>query len=404
MAPTKGASPKGVSRTISLGERRARIGLRHHLAAKAHGITPAELADDLVALHATDPASVYLSAAARAEPMHPNDLSDALYKDRTLIRMLGMRRTMFVVPTTSASVVQHSSSDAVAARLRRALVKDLAAATPDPAVWLTELDESVLRLLRELAEATGAELSRAEPRLRTQITYAEGKAYGGPANITTRVLNLLSAEGKIVRGRPGGGWIGSQYKWSPIETWLPDGPPKLSADAARAELVRRWLACFGPGTMADIAWWTGWNLRDTRRAVASNDTVEVDLDGEIGLLLGNDTEPVHAPEPWVALLPALDPTPMGWSGRDWYISPEYRRALFDGTGNIGPTVWCDGRIVGGWAQRPDGQVAWRLLEDIGSAPTSAVASEAARLAEWLAGVRVIPKFRTPLEKELAATT
>jgi len=407
-SPSSSSSSSMTSRTVSIAERRARLGIRHHLSAKARSITAAALVDDLVALHATDPASVYLSVAARMEALHPNDVADALYTERTVIRMLGMRRTMFVVPTGSASVVQHSSSDAVAARLRRALIKDLATVTDqpkitsDPATWLTQLDDAVLRLLRESGEATALELSRAEPRLRTQLTYAEGKSYGGPANITSRVLNLLSAEGRIVRGRPGGGWFGSQYKWSPIEKWLPDGVPTLSADGARAELVRQWLARFGPGTMADIAWWTGWNLGDTRRAVAANDTIHVDLDGEVGVLLSSDIEPVAAPPPWVALLPALDPTPMGWSGRDWYISPDYRAALFDKTGNIGPTIWSDGRVVGGWGQRPDGTVVWRLLENIGTAATSAVEAESARLTEWLDGVRVIPRFRTPLEKELSA--
>jgi len=93
---------------------------------------------------------------------------------------------------------------------------------------------------------------------------------------------------------------------------------------------------------------------------------------------------------------------MGWYGRDWYISAERRQALFDRTGNIGPTVWCDGRVVGGWAQRPDGEVVFRLLEDIGLQQSDAVEQEAARLTGWLEGVTVIPKFRTPLERELAA--
>ena len=148
-------------------------------------------------------------------------------------------------------------------------------------------------------------------------------------------------------------------------------------------------------------WWTGWNLGDTRRALASIETVAVDLDGTEGFVLAADTDPVPVPAPWIALLPALDPTPMGWSGRDWYLDPEYRPAVFDRTGNIGPTVWCDGRVVGGWGQRADGEVVWRLFTDIGTELTDAVGAEAARLTGWLAGVRVTPKFRTPLERELA---
>jgi hypothetical protein len=387
---------------ITIEQRRARLGVRHHLAQPASGVAPAELVDDLLVLHATDPASVYLSIAARSVDVGAEQLSGALYDDRTLIRMLGMRRTMFVVPTPLAPIVQHSSSDSVAARLRRALVKDLAAVMDDPGAWLAELEDAVVDLLRELGGATALALSKAEPRLRTKLVYAEGKAYGGPAAINSRVLNLIAAQGRIVRGRPTGGWAGSLYQWAPIEKWVPDGLPVVDAEQARAALVRRWLERFGPGTLADIVWWTGWNIGDARRALARVDTATVDLDGDVGLLLAADTEPVPEPSPWIALLPALDPTPMGWSGRDWYVEPEHRKLLFDRTGNIGPSVWCDGRIVGGWGQRADGVVVWRLFTDIGSAQVAKVAAEAARLTTWIDGVTVIPKFRTPLEKELAA--
>jgi hypothetical protein len=389
-------------RRITIQQRRARLGVRHRLAQPASGVAPSELVDDLLVLHATDPASVYLSIAARSVDVGPEQLSRALYDDRTLIRMLGMRRTMFVVPIPSAPIVQHSSTDAVAARLRRALVKDLAAVVDDPGTWLAELEDAVVDLLGELGGATALALSKAEPRLRTKLVYAEGKAYGGPAAINSRVLNLIAAQGRIVRGRPTGGWAGSQYQWAPVEKWVPDGLPVIDAEQAREALVRRWLERFGPGTLADIVWWTGWNIGETRRALARIDTATVDLDGDVGLLLAADTEPVPEPSPWIALLPALDPTPMGWSGRDWYIEPEHRKLIFDRTGNIGPSVWCDGRIVGGWGQRADGVVVWRLFTDIGTAQAAKVAAEASRLTTWIDGVTVIPKFRTPLERELSA--
>ncbi len=56
---------------------------------------------------------------------------------------------------------------------------------------------------------------------------------------------------------------------------------------------------------------------------------------------------------------------MGWQARDWFLG-EHRAALFDRTGNIGPTVWWEGRVVGGWAQRASGEIVLRLLEDIGA--------------------------------------
>ena len=93
---------------------------------------------------------------------------------------------------------------------------------------------------------------------------------------------------------------------------------------------------------------------------------------------------------------------MGWSARDWYLDPDHRAALFDRTGNIGPTVWADGRVVGGWAQRADGHVVWRVLQDVGAVTAAAITAEAARLQAWIGDARVIPKFRTPLERELVS--
>jgi hypothetical protein len=129
----------------------------------------------------------------------------------------------------------------------------------------------------------------------------------------------------------------------------------------------------------------------------------VDLDGATGYLMPDDLDPVEAPKPWVALLPGLDPTPMGWSQREWYLGP-HGKALFDTTGNICPTVWCDGRIVGGWVQRPDGSIAYELLEDVGKQAVRSVERAAARLSAWLGDARVSARGRrrAPLEQALLA--
>lgn len=391
-----------MAQRITGDQRRARLGVRHGLAVRAVGRSARELAGDVLALHATDPATVYLSVAARSADLTPDDVTAALYDERSLVRMLGMRRTMFVVPSALVPVVQRAASDAVAARLRTALVKDLAAVVDAPTGWLADVERTVHELLRTTGGAAATALSTAEPRLRTKLTYAEGKAYGGPATITTRVLNLMAADGLIARGRTKGAWTGAQYRWAPIEDWFPDGIPALDPAAARASLVRAWLARFGPATLADVAWWTGWNGRDTKAALAAAGAVPVTLDDGPGVALPADLDPVAAPDPWVALLPALDPTPMGWVDRDWYFPPEFKPHLFDRTGNIGPTVWCNGRVVGGWAQRPSGELATRLLTDIGAAATAAVDAEAVRLRQWIGPARVIPKFRVPLDRELAA--
>jgi hypothetical protein len=90
---------------------------------------------------------------------------------------------------------------------------------------------------------------------------------------------------------------------------------------------------------------------------------------------------------------------MGWKDRAWFLGG-HGPALFDRTGNIGPTVWWEGRIVGGWAQRKDGEIVYRLLEDVGADALNVIAARSEELGRWLGGVRVTPRFRTPLEREL----
>ncbi|MFD0687082.1 winged helix DNA-binding domain-containing protein [Actinomadura fibrosa] len=390
-------------RSMNIAERRARLGVRHRLAVAERTGDPAAVARSLVVLHATDPATVYLSVAARSTGAGPAAVERALYDDRTLLRMLAMRRTMFVAPVELVPILQASTSIALAGKQRRTYTRfiEQAGVTDDAEALFKAAEEGAHRALLARGEATGAQLSADEPLLRTQVDTAPGKSYSRPTNITTWVLVTLGCEGRIVRGRPNGSWISSQYRWAPIETWLPGGIPDVPPAEARTRLVELWLRAFGPAPVSDLKWWTGWTAADVKKALAGLDTAEVDLGGATGLVLAGDLEPVAPPEPWAALLPALDATPMGWQERSWFLG-DHGPALFDRNGNIGPTVWWDGRIVGGWAQRPDGEIVFRLLEDAGTDARAAIEREAERTAAWYGDVRAVPRFRTPLERELTS--
>ena len=391
---------------IGVEERQARLARRHRLGAGCEAADPVEAAASMIALHATDPATVHLSVAARVPGSDVAGTERALYDDRSLIRMLGMRRTVFVVPTPFAPVVQAACTDDIAVKQRKLLVKHLnEAGVADDAEacgrWLAAVEESTATALALRGSATAQELSADEPRLRTRLSMAVGKTYAAQPYVTSRVLFQLSAEGRIVRGRPLGTWLSGQHQWSPSADWLPGGlGDRPVAEEARVMLARAWLSSFGPGTAADLQWWAGWTGGQTKKALAAVEAVAVDLDGQVGYVLPGDEAPEVPVEPWVAFLPGLDPTPMGWKDRDWFLGP-HKSKVFDNTGNIGPTIWADGRIIGGWGQPESGEVRYELLEDVGSDTTALVESEAARWTTWLAGVRVTPRFRSPLEKQLS---
>jgi hypothetical protein len=392
-------------RTFDVTERRARLARRHHLAPTDRAADVHAACDGVVCLHATDPASVYLSAWARVDGLTVGDVDKALYVDRTLVKHLGMRRTLFVLPRELFGVVSAAASDRVAAQERRRVAKDVekAGLVPDGPAWLDQAMQAALEQLARLGEATSTELRDTVELLQGSTVYAPHKPWGGEAPIAPRVLTCLSAAGHIVRASNRGAWTTSRPRWATTGHWLGEEPARLPEREARAELVRRWLHRFGPATVADLKWWLGSTVASVRTALADVGAVEVDLHGAPGVALADDLEPVSAPEPYAALLPALDPTTMGWFERDWYLGP-HRAAIFDRNGNGGTTAWWDGRVVGGWNQSAGGEVYLQLLEDVGADGRAALEIEAERLTPWLDGVRIAPRFPSPLARSAPADT
>ena len=389
---------------IDTAERRRRLPARHHLAPLSRADTVVQVADDLVGIHGTDPGSVYLGAFARTRELTVAAMEQALYVDRSVLKILGMRRTMFVVPRELAAVIGSAVTETIAKRERNRLVAWIAESgvvEGDVASWLGAVESETVAALERLAGATASELTREVPGLRVQIPFGAGRKWAGTVGVSTRLLFLLAAEGRVVRGRPRGSWISSLYNWAPMDTWLGGPLARCERTAAQAELVGRWLRTFGPGTLKDVSWWTGWPLGETRRALAAAGAIEVAVDDSVGYVLSGDEAPTADPEPWVALLPALDSTTMGWNERGWFLGEHVRR-LFDTNGNAGPTVWVDGRVVGGWAQLRSGEVVIALLEDVGSEKRLEIEAEAERIRTWLGSTRIVPRFRTPVEQELVA--
>ncbi|MFF1921753.1 winged helix DNA-binding domain-containing protein [Streptomyces sp. NPDC058221] len=384
---------------ISDEQRRIRLANRHLLAPGTRADTPVAVADALIALHATDASTVFLSVCARLRAPDIATVEKSLYDDVSLVRMLSMRNTLFTVSEALAPQIEASNARAVAAKERRTFLKHLAEDGKGlDERWLADAEDATLAALTARGTAAGSELSAAVPALRTKITVFPGKKYEAVQGVASRVIRILAAEGRIRRDRPRGSWTSSQFRWTAAE---PRTVPPTAG--AQAELALRWLGSYGPASEADLKWWTGWGLGQVRTALKAVGAEEVGLDdGSTAWVAPGDMASDPAPEPWAALLPALDPSAMGWADRGFHLPTEHRAALFDRSGNIGPTVWWNGRIVGGWAQRADGEPVWRLLTDAGRDATAAIEAEASRLAGWVGDARITPRFRTPLERELTS--
>ncbi|GCE77242.1 winged helix DNA-binding domain-containing protein [Cellulomonas biazotea] len=379
-------------------ERRARLAVRHAVA-PAHRVPDVEsAARAVVCLHATDPAGLYLSAWARTDGFQVEDLDRALYTDRSLVKHLAMRRTLFAVPRDVLPVVQAACSSRVAATERRRLEKEVVAAglTDDGPAWFDQAVAATVAELHGSEPLTSTQLRQRLSVIDAHIAYGGDKPWAGKFSVASRVLTCLQAAGTVVRAANLGRWTASRPTWALARDWLGDDIAPVDERTARADLVRHWLARFGPGTTADVRWWLGSTLRDVRQALADVGAVEVTLDGGLtGWVLADDVDPVGPVDPWVALLPWLDPATMGWTDRDWYVGP-HRAQVYDAVGNGAAAIWVDGRIVGAWTVATTGEVVLYPLEDVGRDATAAVETEADRLTTWLAGTPVLPRFPAPL--------
>ena len=376
---------------------------RRHRIARRHGIAPAHRVDDAVAatramtvLHATEPPTVYLSVAQRVEGIKVSDIDAALFDDRSLVRQLAMRRTLFVFPRDLLPAAWGSASARVAGQERRKIAKDAAAAGlatahgGDGDAWLDTACAAVLAVLEgEERGLTTTEVRARVPEVAGTVSIAPGTKWGADVPIAPRVLTLLGVTGAIVRGGNDGHWRISRHLWTPMHRWLGSAAEPLPEDEGYAELVRRWLFTFGPGTTRDLQWWLGSTVGAVKKALATLGAVEVSLDGGgTGWLLPDDLDETPAVEPWAALLPVLDATTMGWKERDFYLAPDHTPYLFDSNGNGGSPAWWDGRVVGCWVQDDDGVVQVVLRDDVGADGRAALDAEAERLTTWLDGIRI----------------
>lgn len=382
-------------------QRRARLAKRHRLVTPA--TSPDEAAEALVALHSSDPATVHLSCWARIPIFHTGLLEKSLYDERTLLRIYGMRRTLWVVSRAVFPLVNSSSTSKIAEASRRRFVRMIEdhGVADDGARWLDEVTPLVLGALADHGEVLGREITTLVPELdREMVFYNKAGKLMGRTRMVTNTMVQLALEARVTRSRPTGTWVSSQYHWTGMEAWLGGEVSAVDLREASKGLLRRWLHSFGPATETDIRWWTGWTAKQARQALADIEAVEVELESGTGFLNPADLDEVEQPPPWIALLPSLDPTPMGWKERDWYLGEHYP-TLFDRNGNAGPTVWVDGRVVGGWAQRKTGEIVYEIFDDVGAEAHAAIEARASELQDWMGEVTVTPRFRSPHDKKLA---
>lgn len=335
-----GRSPYGGGVTDRITTR----GLGRALLARQHLLdrTPTDavaVVAHLVALQSQTPTSAYLALHARIEGFAHADLAEPML-DRRVGRLALLRDTVHLATADDALALW----PVLAPTLRRHLTANVSAA---PTLRQVDLDE-LRRVARAVLDADGpltagdlgARLARTWPGL-------------DPRALAMGARGLLP----LVQVTPRGVWGRSMpTTWTPADAWFgaPVAEPADPEDA-RADLLRRYLAAYGPATVADAQRWAG--LTGLASAVDRAGLVEVEhTDGPRGrprVLLDVPDAPrpdPDAPAP-VRLLPDFDDVLLGHDDRSRIVPPDVRPALASRNGMPPGTVLVDGTVAGTWALR-----------------------------------------------------
>lgn len=334
----------------------------------------------------TPPGSAALALHARVAGLPADALEAALRDDHSLVEILGMRISPWIVPARDVGVFTLGALPATEESLL-AVLHSLAPSLKATGITATE----ALRLASQAAHeeldgrmlARGA-LSAAMTRRLPEALCPWCRACG-VRHVGESLFRLTGVSGVFVVGvRPDKGSV-----YARTDQWLGAGAapgPEGDDGAARATLLRRYLRCFGPSTLEHVAAWTGVTPADARRAWddASDHLVAVELEGRHAWLHADDVSRLDglAPASGVRLLPPYDAY---LDQRDRAtLLPEkgLHRRVWAALGNPG-VVLAEGQIAGTWRPRKTGKrlsITVEAFAPLSQAIRDEVEAEAALLA------------------------
>jgi len=161
-------------------------------------------------------------------------------------------------------------------------------------------------------------------------------------------------------------------------------PASVETTLARAELVRRYLAAFGPASRADLADWSGMRVSDLADALDSLEPLRRYQDERGRELLDLPRAPLPdagTPAP-VRFLPKWDNVLLGFADRTRVLPEEYRKTVIAKNGDVAQTFLVDGVVAGTWRQEK-GKVKLAPFAPLPRPVRRDAEDEAARLSEFL---------------------
>jgi hypothetical protein len=349
-----------------------RLYAQHLLSGRAETpLEPAQLLQEIFALQAQDYPAALLSLWARHNSLRSAAIRNALYQERTIVRVWTLRGTLHLVTREDAAWLLPLLGPRFIQSDRRRF---------------TQLGWDEERYTRALHLLVGALQDRG-PLLRAQITDllrsndlpSQGQA---PVHFLYRAaLEGVICEGPEINGKPA---------FTLFEDWI-GNPHRMDRQDALKELVLRYLDGHGPASAEDFTNWSGLKTSDIREVWRSvgEQAAEVDVDGKPALVpqkLLSSLDKLQGKSPGVRLLPRFDTLMLSYADRKWIVDAAYDKSIRPGGGMISATVLVDGKIQGTWStQRRKGilEVLIQFFQDQPSRVKEELKAQVSSLGRFL---------------------
>ena len=336
-----------------------------------------QIAQDICGLHATHPMTPYLSLFIRTRKFKREDLDEVLYEKRVLGKVRYARKTVYVIQKERISEVFSATKGMLEQRLGPYLEH----------LGMTRKDfENASRSILEVLEGKGMTVKEIKKELQVDL------------NISA-IVNLMCDQGLLIRGNPATGWKSSIHTYYPFHEYFPDIDLNEVDEAdAKKSMVKHYVASFGPVTVTDASWWTGFTKTEIKHILKDlkDDMSSLEISGIEGeyVLLASDKkrlESTSVPEEHlINFMPLLDPYLMGYKERNRYLVPEQYTQVFDRSGNVTSTILVDGRIFGVWDFDEEKEPAVKILlfERARSNVLREIYSRAKQIGKFISGKEV----------------
>lgn len=336
-----------------------------------------QIAQDICGLHATHPMTPYLSLFIRTRRFKREDLDEILYEKRALGKVRYARKTVYVIPKERIPEVFSATKGMLEQRLGPYLEY----------LGMTEKDfEDAARSILEVLKGKGMTVKEIKKELQVDL------------NISA-IVNLMCDQDLLIRGNPATGWKSSIHTYYPFHEYLPGiDLNEVDEGEAKKSMVKQYVASFGPVSVIDASWWTGFTKTEVKHILKDlkDDMTLLEITGVEGeyVLLASDKKRLESTfvpeEPLINFMPLLDPYLMGYKERKRYLVPELQTKVFDRSGNVTSTILMDGRIIGVWDfdEEQDPTVKILLFEKIRSNVLREIHSKAKKIGEFISGEEI----------------